>query len=271
MDSKITATAFQKRSFKNSFRCLNLVFEPGLINSGKLNKIYTRTAERPLDHYDKTDDIGFKMRFALPAERGWLSRFISRRGPSWLNELRIDQRWYERRLMSLLRKHEIVVLFAVRQDLFRWALSKYHGDGTGSDGHLQFDIAYGRLNVSEVPSIKVDPLHFEKLIDTRRAIVDEKLRLKRKMQDLGIKTEAVIYEEFLADPHAFFHKLFRAIDHPVSDPDISAVLKTGTPFRKVHSEDISEFVVNHREIEAQFGECLIDFEEESRTYNRISV
>ena len=247
-------------------RCLDLVFTPGKGAAKKLNEIYTRTAERPLDDYDKSGDIGFKMRFALPAEQAWMSRLISRWGPSWLKELKIDQRLYERRMLSLLRKHRIVVLFAVRQDLFRWALSKYHGDGTGKDGHLQFDIAYGRLEPSDVPAIEVDPVRFEKLIDNRRKIVDEKLRLIIKMNKLGIRTGSVIYEEFLTDPHAFFHKLFRAIEHPVTDAEIDAVLEKGTPFRKVHSDDISEFVLNHEEIEARFGECIVDFEEERRSY-----
>jgi hypothetical protein len=252
----------QSLSINALMRYLNLVFAPGDGNAAKLNKIYTHTADRRLDHYDKSGAVGFKMRFALPAERGPVTRLIARWGPDWLNQLRIDQRWYERRLLSLLVKHEVVVLFAVRQDLFRWALSKYHGDGTGRDGHLQFEIASGNLRRSQVPAIEVDPARFQETIDDRRCIIDEKKRLMIKMQRLGIKTAAIVYEEFLSDPHAYFHKLFRAIGHKVSDLEISEVLKKGTPFKKVHSEDISEFVVNHREIEAQFGECVINFEEE---------
>ena len=249
-------------SIRARLRCLNLVFAPGDRNAAKLNKIYTRTADRPLDHYDNSGIVGFKMRFDLPAGRGWLSDIIARWDSSWANKLRINQRWQEYRLLSLLRKHKVVVLFAVRQDLFRWALSKYHGDGTGRDGHLQFDIASGDLHRSDVPSIEVNPERFQQLINECRCIVDEKLRLMNKMQGLGIKTAALIYEEFLHDPLLFFHKLFGSIGHRVSDLEISTVLNKGTPFQKVHSQDISQFVVNHREIEAQFGACVINFAEE---------
>lgn len=249
-------------SIRTLMRCLHLVFTPGDDHVAKLNKIYTRTADRPLDHYETSDNIGFKMRFALPAEQTRISRLIARRGPRWLHDLRIDQRRYERNLFALLRKHRVVVLFAVRQDLFRWALSKYHGDGTGKDGHLQFDIAYGKRDRSDVPAIEVDPVRFRQLIDNRRALIDEKLRLMHKMQMQGIRTAALIYEELLNNPHMYFRKLFRAIGHRVSDTEISTVLKKGTPFRKVHSNDISEFVINHEEIEAQFGNCVIDFAEE---------
>jgi hypothetical protein len=245
-------------------RCLDLAFAPDESGVNELNKIYAQTADRPLEQIDVSGNVGFKMRFALPVDQGRISRLISRWGPDWLKALRLDQRWYEHRLFTLLRKHEIVVLFAVRQDLFRWALSKYHGDGTGQDGHLQFDIAYGRLKRSDVPSIEVDPLRFKELIDERQIIVDEKLRLLRKMRSQGIRTASLIYEEYLDDPQAYFHKLFGAIRHPVSDREINTVLEKGTPFRKVHSEDISEFVTNHQEIEDQFGDRVINFEEESK-------
>jgi hypothetical protein len=145
-------------------------------------------------------------------------------------------------------------------------LSKYHGDGTGKDGHLQFDIAYARLKRSEVPAIEVDPVRFQSVLDNRRGLIDEKLRLIHKMEGLGIRTHAVVYEDFMTDAHAFFHKLFDAIDHPVTDEEISAVMEKGTVFKKVHSDNISEFVINHEAIEKQFGNCQIDFETEYQNY-----
>jgi len=250
-------------SVRALIRCLDLVFD-GSGNKDELNAIYKKTAQRPLDVFDSSGNVGFKMRFAWPPGRGWFTGLSARRGLAWLNQLNIEQRWYESRLMALLRKRQPVVLFTVRQDLFRWALSMYHGDGTGKDGHLQFDIASGKLKRSDLPAIEVDPVRFQEVLDGRRRVIDEKMRLMRKMQHLGIRTEVLVYEEFLRDPHAYFHKLLKAIDHPARDAEISEVLEKGSLFRKVHSEDISEWVSNHREIEAKFGNCVINFEAECK-------
>jgi len=249
-------------SIHSLMRCLDLVYAPGEDAAKRLNSIYTRTSDRALETYDKSGDIGFKMRLALLPGRHWLSDLVDRRGPAWLREYRADYRWYERRMMAMLRKHDVIVIFAVRQDLLRWALSKYHGDGTGTSGHLQFDIAAGRKSLSDVPAIEVDPDRLAAIIDNCRFVIDEKIRLMRKMQALGIGTGTAIYEEFLQDEYAFFHKLFAALGRTVSDEEIATVLEKGTIFKKVHSDDISEFVINHQEIEARFGDCVVDFEAE---------
>jgi hypothetical protein len=253
-------------------KCLDLVFKPGHGMPEELNRIYCRTSQRPLEDFDKNDDIGFKMRFEPDPEPGRLTRLTSRIpgfGPQLARRLDIERRWYQYRLLSLLRRHKVVVLFAVRQDLYRWALSKYHGDGTGKDGHLQFDIAQGDIEHSEVPAIKVDPVRFQRIIDECRSIVEFKIWLRQKMRRARIRTHAVIYEEYLSDPVNYFQNLFRAIDHPVSDAEIAAVLEQGSGFRKVHSEDVSDFVLNHTEIEAKFADCVIDFESaRSRHHNQ---
>jgi hypothetical protein len=255
--------AHRSMPVKNLMKCLDLVFAPGDDQQAELNRVYTRTSSRPLDRYDQNGDIGFKMRFEAPQNPGWLTRFIKHLpwlGPGLAKRLDLERRWYQYRLLSLLRRHKVVVLFAVRQDLYRWALSKYHGDGTGKDGHLQFEIAVGSLDRSEVPAIHVDPVRFEAVIDDGRSILKMKAQLKRKMQRAGIQTAAILYEEFLSDPHAYFHKLFAAIGRPVNESEITAALEKGSGLKKVHSEDISEFVLNHREIEAAFADCVIDFE-----------
>lgn len=256
----------QSLSLNKLFKCLRLVYSGKKSAEKQLNQLYLRSAERPLDHYDKSGDIGFKMRFYAPDEPDWLARILGRWGARWFTAVDVIKSRYERGILSVLRKNKVVVLFAVRQDLFRWALSKYHGDGTGRDGHLQFDVAYERLKRSDVPPIEVDPARFQSILDNRRGLIDEKLRLMHKMESQGIRTHAVIYEEFMTDAHAFFQKLFTAIDHPVTDAEISTVMQKGTVFKKVHSDDISEFVINHEEVEKQFGKYRVDFESEYEKY-----
>ena len=252
----------QGLSTNTLMKCLNLVYSSGHNSVDKLNRIYTRSARRPLEFFDQNDDVGFKIRFNPPAEQGLLSRSVASLpgfGPKWAKQLDIDRRYYQHRLFTLLRRHKVVVLFAVRQDLFRWALSKYHGDGTGKEGHLQFALADGKIEASEVPSIEVDPDKFRKVINFCRYNVKLKKHLLRLMEQAGIKTAAVIYEDYLNEPYRYFHKLMGAIDHPVTDAEIEAALQKGSWLKKVHSHEISDFVSNHKEIEAEFGDCVIDF------------
>ena len=245
-------------------KCLKYVYASGNNDFDELNRLYTRTAERPLEFFDRNDDVGLKIRFNPPPEPGFLYRTVASLpwlGPAWAKQLDIDRRYYQHRLFSLLRRNKVVVLFAVRQDLFRWGLSKYHGDGTGQEGHLQFALADGKIDASEVPSIEVDPDKFRKVINDCHQNMKLKKHLMRLMERAGIKTSAIIYEDYLSDPYSYFHKLMGAINHPVTDAEIEAALQQGSWLKKVHSHDISNFVSNHREIEAEFGDCAIEFEQ----------
>ena len=242
-------------------QCLDLLFSPGEANKEKLNRLYLKSAKRALDDYDKAGSVGFKMRVNLPPEPGRAGRIFDRLSPAWIRKLNLAQRWFEYRLISILKKHRIVVLVAVRQDLLRWALSKYHGDGTGKEGHLQFKIAFGDMNRADIPAIEVDPARLRELINERIHMVNNKLRLMRKMNRRGVMAQTVIYEEYLENPKAFFRQLLDAIGHPVNEDEIARVIENGSPIQKVHSNDISEFVSNHEEIEAEFGESFIDMNE----------
>lgn len=53
---------------------------------------------------------------------------------------------FKKVLLEIFKKYKVVVLFALRQYLLRWGLSKYHGDCTGKPGHLQFKLANVRIN-----------------------------------------------------------------------------------------------------------------------------
>ena len=91
--------------------CLGLVY--GCRDMRTLNHLYLATATAPLDRIPTSDSVGLKMRF-LPPDR------------------KIAQAQFEHRMIDQLAALGVVVFIAVRQDVFRWALSKYHGDGTES-------------------------------------------------------------------------------------------------------------------------------------------
>ena len=61
-------------STKVLMQCMDLDYSSGDDDLAQLNRIYTRTSDRPIDHFDKSADIGFKMRFYPPQEPGFLTR-----------------------------------------------------------------------------------------------------------------------------------------------------------------------------------------------------
>lgn len=77
-------------------------------------------------------------------------------------------------MIKILRRNDTVVFLAVRQDVFRWGLSKYHGDGTGQPpGHLQFKLARGELQKSEIGKIHVDPERSRRSLPAAKPFVRE--------------------------------------------------------------------------------------------------
>ncbi|QXD31412.1 hypothetical protein [Candidatus Pelagisphaera phototrophica] len=74
-------------------------------------------------------------------------------------------------------------------------------------------------------------------------------RLKR----YGIKAYPILYEEFLENKHAFFKRIFKILNVDADDKAIEKSIGKGTALKKVHSNDISEFIENHEEIMERFG------------------
>lgn len=236
-------------------RCFDHIFGSDAVDMDALNAIYTRTATRPLEDIDASGSVGFKMRWRSNERRG--SRLLS-----WLRPRGaapgIDER-YESIVMERLRHHDVVVFMAVRQDVFRWALSKYHGDGTGKPGHLQFKLASGEITRDDIGRITVDTDRFEEIVADCERRHEAKRALLDRIGAAGIRTGVLRYEDFMADQHAYFRAFAEAIDAPTSDEAIETAINAGQRLEKVHSDDISEFVVNHEEVMARFGGRRVDW------------
>src|SRR5690606_606590 len=102
---------------RSYLRCLDLIFGDQVPYMDELSTIYSATARWPLRPFDKSRSVGFKMRFR--------PQRASERVRRWL------RRPFTHLTVNRFRAHGVVVFVTVRQDVFRWALSKYHGDGTG--------------------------------------------------------------------------------------------------------------------------------------------
>lgn len=138
-------------SLANLEACLDHVYGKGPIAMDALNAIYQRTATRALHPFHRERAVGFKMRFQPPF-----------RGPGTRHEPNASQQLagsggdharFPKLMIEVLKRHDVTVFLAVRQDLLRWALSLYHGAGTGKPGHRQFKLARGEIRRKDLQTI----------------------------------------------------------------------------------------------------------------------
>ena len=234
--------------------CLEMIFDKQPLEMDRLNEIYTRTATKPLEEFHKTGSVGFKMRFRPISNHPRLVQAVARRVKSAKTLAdRMLARSYKRMLIDVLRKNGVVVFMAVRQDVFRWAISKYHGDGSGKKGHLQFKLADGQLDKRSIPSIHVDCTKYADVIEECEQEHARKRALVKELREHGIEVHPLRYEDFLRDKMQYFERVCEILEIPVSEDDVRSALNKGSYFKKVHSDDISDFVTNHEEITERFG------------------
>jgi hypothetical protein len=247
--------------------CFDQIFGPNR-DEQRLNEIYMRTSDAPLGRIGDGGIPGFKMRYQPPAneDHAFLSRLaaVPGLGPGLASALNPGRYRYQRGILGVLSRHGVKVFVTVREDIFRWALSLYHGDGTGRAGHIQFDVAWRGREVPSVPAIEVDRERFAATLGHCRVILQYKIKIMRRMQRAGIPVKPLYYEELCDAPGRLLGTLLKDVGLPVSGAEIDAVVRRGTRFRKVHPTDISRFVTNHEPITAEFGHCRFAFEAEYR-------
>lgn len=235
--------------------CLGIIYGERPLDLERLNRIYTRTSTLPLaDPGEAPEALGFKMRFRPPVETFGPLQPLMRYGRLARLLRYCHYAGFRRFILGLLAACGITVFLTVRQDLLRWGLSKYHGDGTGRPGHLQFKLAAGEIDRKEIRSIRVDCHRLAGIIASCRKAHRRKRRLLDRLRRSGIRARPLLYERFLRDKPRYFRELGRALDTDVSAEDVDEALNAGAYFEKVHSNDISSFVENHEEVLERFGD-----------------
>jgi hypothetical protein len=240
-------------SIRNFKRCLDIVFSKASTDFDRLNRIYIKTAKRPLEKISREGVIGFKMRFTPHRHIKTFSRWhkLSKKVAKYYTKS------FRRMMINLLQKNNVIVFLAVRQDILRWGLSKYHGDGTGKSGHLQGKLASGEITRDEIGKIHVDCKRLEKIISKCQKSHSQKRRLMENFKLSGIQAYPLCYEDFLADKQKYFSQIANFLKLRISKEEIDDALKKGGYFKKVHSDNISNFVENHEEVQEKFGDRFI--------------
>ena len=249
-----------RMTLNNLKKCLDIIFDQGPADNEQLNRIYTATAKRPLDIIGEKGAVGFKMRFTPPNPYPLHIEGL----PVWNRGVeRFFQEHYvklfKKMMFDTLKKHDVVVLMAMRQDVLRLGLSKYHGDGTGEPGHLQFKLARGTISRNEIGKIQVDCERLEKIISMCETLHEENRLLMEEFKQAGNRIHRIIYEDFVSDKRSYLERLFRILELEITSDEISQVLGQEEYFKKVHSDDISEFVENHEEVTSRFDDRFISW------------
>jgi hypothetical protein len=249
-----------RMTLNNLKKCLDIIFKQGPKNIEQLNRIYMTTAKRPLDIIDQKGVVGFKMRFTPPS----LYPFHIDGLPLWNRLAEKFFRGYyirsfKKMMFDTLERHNVTVLMAVRQDVMRLGLSKYHGDGTGEPGHLQFKLARGIITKNEIGKIQVDCERLEEIISKCETLHEESRLLMKEFKDAGIQSYPIIYEDFVTDKRDYLERLFGILELDIADEEISRVLGQEEYIKKVHSDDISEFVENHEEVMNRFADRYVSW------------
>ena len=248
-------------SIRKLRRLLDYIYDDRPDSMQRLNNLYTRTARLPIQPFDRHKSIGFKMRltphnYTYPISQ---TRF------QWWNEFSrpiLQDKYphnFRKAVLAAIKKHNLVVFLTVRQDVLRWALSKYHGDGTGKPGHLQFRLATGEISESDITQVHVDCDRLEQIITNCESKHEQYRQLYQQLTAIGVDVHPLKYEEFLDNKHRYFMHLGECLGINWDSEDIDAALSRGAYLRKVHSTDIAEFVSNHEEVLEKFGDRFVSW------------
>ena len=182
-----------------------------------INNIYKKYSNKELDNIDTTKSVGFKMRYR--------------------NLELIEQP---------LKNNNVVILVLIRKNVFKWALSTYDSKST------QFKLIRGEI--SKDPEITVDINKFKDILNKCEKSLDERYKLINTLKSKGLNVYPIYYEDYCNDKENFFKKFFNYIDINLSTQELSEFANKPNFFKKVHSDDIKQYVTNYDELKKEFGQ-----------------
>lgn len=120
--------------------------------------------------------------------------------------------FHERFVIRTLKQNQIRPLILLRADLFELALSKYHGDGSGKTGHMQFIATQNQKFAPEKMTIGGKRWVWSR----RRAIVHFRrlTRICRRCASAGLDPVILRYEQMLHHPEVFWSDVAAALGQP---------------------------------------------------------
>ena len=207
--------------------------------------------DRTLVSLPETGSVGLKMRWRPPDVFHCGYELIDLPVNRLFREMRRSRHFAA--MTEQMAAHDVVPMMAARQDIFRWALSKYHGSGSGKKGHLQFKLASGEIERGDIPKVHVHLRKFGRLVDQCRRLHEGKRELAEALLAQGLSVKPLLYEDFLEDKVAFFEDFLESLGHPVRPGQVHSMLEGAINLQRVHTGPLSDYVENAVELERAFG------------------
>lgn len=247
-------------SFRDLEESLKLILNNEAVDVDRFNEIYNKTGKKPLVISNPNGSVGFKMRFEPPRKFAVTLRRLS----MWYwggGKILLDiySRRFKKMMFDLLKRNNVAVFFAIRQDVLRWALSIYHGDGTGKPGNLQWKLANGAISKDQIGEIDVDCNRLEKIVSRCERSLAIRQELMHELEQAGIKVFPLLYEDFMKDKLSYFQRVCKILGIAITEVEINAAINKGAHFKKVHSNQLSDFVENHQEVMEKFGDRFVSW------------
>ena len=242
-------------SLRRLRKCFELIYSNNPSSQELLNYMYNKSATGRLVEFETAAPVGFKMRFGTKRRMATVLKVFRNVPVNSIKNMviKIERKLKNRMLYKFLKEYNIIVFTVVRQDVFRWALSKYHGGDGINKNHLQFALAKGEVSKESLGKIHIEPERFSSILDNCIEKNCDKFLELQRLKRYGIKAYPILYEEFLENKHAFFKRICKILNVDADDKAIEKSIGKGTALKKVHSNDISEFIENHEEILERFG------------------
>lgn len=235
-------------------RLLTLVFAKPRDEETLRQAYAEKRSDRELVPLGERRSVGFKMRWKPPRVLHVGANLIDL-PVNRLFKSRRRQRYLEA-MVRILQEHDVQPMLAVRQNVFAWALSKYHGDGQGGKGHLQFKLASGELDREDIPKIRVDLKRFGRLVEQCRRKHDAKRAFVQTLNVHGLSVKPLLYEDFLEDKAGFFEGFLTCLGHTVDRSALERAFEGDIDLKRVHKGPLSEYVENHAALEREFGSAF---------------
>lgn len=160
---------------------------------------------------------------------------------------------------KILKGSKFHVLMAFRDDIIAQGISRYHGNGSFREGHMQFTFKQGTL----IEPFAVDLGKFSEIVNYIINANNRKKELILRLQENKIPVSVIIYEEFARDPVFLIERILKKVGFK-SDRNIIKNCLEKQPLRKVHSSKLGDFIINFEDINKQFSSVVapsLDFKD----------
>lgn len=158
--------------------------------------------------------------------------------PSFCFKIRVG--YITNQMVSVLKKHGITVFILLRRDKLKHTLSSM-------DPQLQF--VGGTISSKRIYNTEIFKEKYKEILTINKL----KETAYTQLSTEGINVEKIYYEDMLVDKTAFIKNILTRASVHFNDFDGNTVLSTCV-FKKVHPDDVREFVQNYDDIMQAYDE-----------------